>query len=176
LPTDDGQLERVSHAKANAVDDILDSIDVNEPVVIFYRFETDKTQLREIIKNRKVYELSGKVNELQKWKDATGGEVLIVQIQSGNAGVSFVRSMYCIYYSIGYSAGDLEQSTKRQHRSGQERNVMYYHVLCKNTVDIDIYNAIFKKMKTARDILNTSNADAELLMALLNKRKEQKGG
>lgn len=171
------RVERVSRAKADAVAELLDDISINEPVVIFYRFETDKQQLYELIgdksaKERKVYELSGKRNDLQAWKEDTSGSVLIVQIQSGNAGVSFVRAKYCIYYSVGYSAGDFEQSVKRLHRSGQDRNVIYYHILCKRTVDEKIYQSISAKMKVAREILNTSNSDDDIITYLMANKEQ----
>jgi len=173
IPLDDGGYEQVSNAKAEALEELLDDISVDEPVVIFYRFDTDKTQIIETVKKskRQLFELSGKKDELNEWKSSTTGDVLIVQIQSGNAGVSFVRSMYCIYYSIGYSETDLEQSIKRLHRSGQERNVMYHHILCKGTVDEKIYKKISSKMKVARDILDTSNSDSDIIAYLLENRE-----
>jgi hypothetical protein len=53
--------------------------------------------------------------------------------------VDFTRARYAVYYSIGYSLGDFEQSEKRLHRPGQKGSVTYYHIVTKDSIDEKIY-------------------------------------
>ncbi|HPK07479.1 MAG TPA: hypothetical protein PK773_06705, partial [Aminivibrio sp.] len=70
---------------------------------------------------------------------------------AGGVGISLVRARYCIYYSVGYSLGDYEQSLARIHRPGQDRPVLYVHLLAEDTVDERVYQAL----DTRRDVVET---------------------
>ena len=83
---------------------------------------------------RTARELSGSRHELEEWQDGAG-QVLAVQIQAGGLGVDLTRAAYCIYYSLGFSLSEYEQSLARVHRPGQTRPVAYYHLIAEHTVD-----------------------------------------
>lgn len=76
-----------------------------------------------------------------------------MQIQSGGAGVDFTRSRYCIYYSLGFSLGDYDQSLARIHRPGQQREVTYYHLIAKDTVDEQVYAALDARRDVVTSIM-----------------------
>jgi SNF2 family DNA or RNA helicase len=50
---------------------------------------------------------------------------------------------------VGYSLSDYDQFCARVHRPGQDRPVVYFHLIAENTVDQAIYKAIERK----RDII-----------------------
>lgn len=81
------------------------------------------------------------------------GDVLAVQIQAGGVGVDLSRAAYCVYYSLGFSLGDYEQSLARLHRPGQTRSVTYLHLVAKNTVDQQVYAALRKRRQVVEAIL-----------------------
>lgn len=83
--------------------------------------------------------------------------VLGAQIQTMDVGVTVVWAKYCIYYSIGFSRGDYDQSLARIHRPGQTRNVTYIHIMARGTVDEKVYNAI----ETGRAIVEYVLGQAE---------------
>ena len=62
-------------------------------------------------------ELSGRVNTLPEWQEGKT-DVIAVQIQAGGVGIDLTRASYCVYYSVGFSLGDYEQSLARVHRPG----------------------------------------------------------
>lgn len=146
---DDGSSEVVSTAKAKLLQDTL--YDMTElDVVVFARFRHDIDVIRAAATklNFKVYELSGKVNQLKQWEQSGG--LLIVQIASGNAGISLVRANHAIYYSIGYSLGEYMQSRARLRRPGQSKQVQFIHLIVKGTID----ELIIKAIQSKQDIAN----------------------
>jgi len=60
---------------------------------------------------------------------------LAVQIRTGAQSVDLTRARYAVYYSFGLSLGDYQQSLKRIHRVGQNRSVVYVHLLMQYTID-----------------------------------------
>ena len=131
-------------------------------MVVFARFHHD---LDEIIKtaeacDRPALELSGRVKQIQEWKNQGG--VLAVQIQTGGLGISLTEARYCIYYSLGYNLADYLQSMARVHRPGQTRPVQYIHILAENTIDVTVINALARKQDVVTSILERKHLDKTL--------------
>lgn len=150
----DGVMHRVSREKADLFEDIITDIGIKEPLVVFCNFTADIEVVREVAEmtGRTVSELSGHKNELAQWQ-AGESDVLVVQIKAGKEGVDFTRACICMYYSIGHSLGDYEQSLFRVRRPGQERNVIYYHLVASGTIDEDVYDGLDKKRDIVLSIL-----------------------
>ena len=149
-----GDYHRVGSEKAELFADIIEDIDIREPLIVFCNFTADIQAVKEaaIKSGRTVSELSGHANELADWQ-AGKTDVLAVQIKAGKEGVDFTRACLCFYYSIGHSLGDYEQSLCRPHRPGQERPVVYYHLVAEGTVDEDIYAGLEKKKDIVLSVL-----------------------
>ena len=143
-------------SKRVAFQEWLEDLPQNEPVVVFCRFRCD---LREIASaceklGRSCSELSGGSKAgLGQWQ-AGETSVLAVQIQSGGVGIDLTRASYCVYYSLGFSLGDYEQSLARVHRPGQTRCVHYYHIVTQDTVDEVVYDALKKRREVVDAVLH----------------------
>jgi SNF2 family DNA or RNA helicase len=145
--------QRVDTEKQNLLADVLDGLPKEEPVVIFYRFTADVQSIHEICteQGRTCCELSGRINELTKWQQ--NGQVLAVQIATGGLGVDLTRACYCIYYSVGYSLSEYEQSMARVHRPRQTRPVTYIQLIMKDTCDEKVYKALQAKADVVEEVL-----------------------
>lgn len=147
---EDGYSRKVTNnkapAKEKALAELMSDMPKGEAIVVFCRFHTDLEAVqRACADSGRIYrELSGRDNQLADWQNG-GGDVIGVQIQAGGAGVDLTRARYCIYYSVGYSLGDYEQSLARVHRPGQERPVFYYHLIARNTIETKLYQALEQK-------------------------------
>lgn len=161
LKTDDGELVQYGDEKLKLFEDLLGEIPQSEPVVVFCRFTSDIENVRGTCEasQRTCGELSGQGNDLAAWQ---AGEIdcLAVQIRSGGVGIDLTRAAYCVYYSMGHSLGDYQQSLARTHRPGQTRTVRYYHLLAEGTVDPTIYSALRKKQEVVEYILAGIKEDA----------------
>lgn len=155
-PVANGGIKEVPGAKPKleALLDIMDEIG-GKPVVIFTRFTDDvrviQAALTEAGISTKV--LVGGCHEHIEWQ-AGEGQVLIANIQAGSAGVNLNRARYCIYYSIGYSRTDYNQSRYRVRRKGSDitKPITYFHILMRGTIDEEILAGMSSKEHIANEL------------------------
>jgi SNF2 family DNA or RNA helicase len=154
LRLDDGSLQVVDDSKIALLADVLDDIPKDEPVVVFCRFTHDLQAVKELAASvgRPAAELSGEVKQLEEWQRGEYN-LLAAQLQAGGLGVDFTRSRYQIYYSLGFSLGDYEQSLKRIHRPGQTRSVLYIKLISQGTVDEKVRDALAERKQVVEKIL-----------------------
>lgn len=76
--------------------------------------------------------------------------------QSGGVGLNLVVSDLAIFYSNSFKLLDREQSEDRIHRIGQKSdNVLYIDLVCNNTKDGEVLEALEKKQDLATFIKNS---------------------
>lgn len=146
----------IGNEKATALAELFGDLPLAEPVVVFGKFVHDLERIVSVAKEckRQCMLLRGGHNELAAWKSAKGGEVLAVQIKTGDAGVDFTRAAYCVYYSIGcVSPGHFDQTKKRIDRIGQTRPVTYIHLVAKGTVDETVYTALQNRQDVIQAVI-----------------------
>ena len=154
LKTDDGNQLRIDDAKRRLLTDTLEDMGKDEPVVVFCRYHLDLDAVHEACRavGFESLELSGRQDDLARWQKGDG-QVLAVQTSAGGVGVDLTRARFSIYYSLGFSLGDYEQSEKRIHRPGQTRPVEYIHLVARNTVDVKIMRALARRAAIVESIL-----------------------
>lgn len=157
---DGGGVKQVGDEKSAALLELLADLPPTEPVVVFCRFLHDVAETRRIAEklDRRCFLLTGAAKQLNEWRDDDSGSVLAVQINSGGVGIDLTRAGYCVYYSLGFSLGDYEQSVARLDRQGQTRPVTYYHLVAKETVDEKVYGALRSKRKVVETVLDAYSA------------------
>lgn len=143
---DSGVTHQIDTAKEELLEDLLEDLDPDEPVVVFARFKPDLQAIHRAARKRgrTSAELSGRIDELALWKrgDPDGPTVLAVQIQAGGVGIDLTRAHYAIYYSLGFSLTDCLQSRARVRRPPQQRPVIYYHLTVRDSIDEIIESAL----------------------------------
>jgi SNF2 family DNA or RNA helicase len=154
VKTDNGIEHRIDDAKRKLMADTLEDMGQDEPVVVFCRYHLDLDAVHEACQavGFESLELSGRRDELSRWQNGTG-QVLAVQISAGGVGVDLTRARFSIYYSLGFSLGDYDQSLARIHRPGQARPVEHIHLVARNTVDVKIMRALERRAEIVGAIL-----------------------
>lgn len=171
LPVEDDKddttnLQQIDTGKQELLADLLEDLPVHEPLVVFFRFIYDADTIRQVVEaaGRRYYELSGRINQLEDWKTECPGDfpagVIAVQIRAGGAGVDLTRACYCVYYSLGFSLGDYDQSRRRINRPGQTRPVRFYHLIANGTVDEKVYAALKAKADVVSCIMDGIKLEA----------------
>lgn len=147
---DGGEEQELNTAKREALTEILEDIAPTDSVVVFCVFKHDLDEIHDaaIDTKRRPYELSGRMNQLDEWKE-NGGGVLAVQIQAGAEGVDMTTANYAVYFTLPHSLALYNQSKARLYRPGQKRPVSFIHLLAKDTVDELMYDSLNRK----RDII-----------------------
>lgn len=157
LPDDSGDEHQVDSSKEKLLEDLLEDISKDEPIVVFCRFRADlRTVRRAAMKlGRLAGELSGSESDLTAWQrgDERDPRILAVQIQAGGVGIDLTRARYAVYYSLGFSLADYLQSRARIRRPGQTRPVVYYHLIVRNTVDEHVMRALEKRQELIEGVL-----------------------
>jgi len=156
IKDDEGIAHTVGTAKADLLEDVLDEIGPDEPVVVFCRFRHDLDVVAAAAEKcgRAYGEVSGRANDLidAELPDIPG-LLFGVQMQSGGVGIDLTRARYGIYYSVGYSLSDYLQSRRRIHRPGQQKHTILAHLIASGTIDEEIYEAIESRESVVEYIL-----------------------
>lgn len=129
--------------KPEAVIDILNSTE--ESAVIFYAYTAEAALLRERIEKEgiRVYEVNGQRKEDAAFVADPDRAVLLAQYQAGAMGLNLQsKTRITIYYSPVDMSDLYDQSRKRTHRIGQSKPCLYYHILCEDSIDEDIVEAV----------------------------------
>lgn len=140
--------------KLDMLMEILDEIG-DKQVIIWCNFRHEIQTLMRVLGDR-ARSLYGGVDEEYK-SDAVAGfksgsfQYLVAHPQSAGVGLTFVNCHNQIFYSLSYSFEDYEQCRARTHRAGQKNPCMYYHLICNNSIDETIMNAL--KTKQSADQL-----------------------
>lgn len=142
-------------AKLDETMAVLDEIG-GKPTVIFTRFIEDVRRIKTACEQEgyRVKLLVGGQHEHVEWQ-AGEGDILIANIAAGSTGVNLSRARYCIYYSVGHSRTDYNQSRARVRRPGSDLSypITYYHILMRDTVDEEIRAALQSKEDVANQLL-----------------------
>lgn len=99
-------------------------------------------------------ELSGRVNHLEEFKRGEA-PTIAVQIQSGGVGVDLSRAAYTVYFAPTYDGGAYEQSLRRTRRPSKHKHssFFYYHLVARNTIDVQIFQALKMKKRISDAVL-----------------------
>ena len=144
------ELVKKDNSKEESFQEIVENISFDEKIVVFAKYRKDFESIEAVCKKlkRKYGEISGVRDDYSDWKK-NKIDVIAVQYDSGAESISLVEAKYCVYYSHTFSYGKYSQSVKRTHRPGQNRCVIYYHMISKvkgiKTVDEKIREALEQK-------------------------------
>lgn len=156
------RVEKIDSGKPELLLDICEDIG-EEPIIVFCRFQHDLDEVKSVAEKlgRTYGEISGRSKSALSDKAELQDNVQIagVQIQAGGVGIDLTRARYGIYYSVGFSLGDYEQSLARIHRPGQTKPVIYYHLVANGTIDETVYSNLSNKRDVVKSIMETRKED-----------------
>lgn len=153
--TQEKKLFRLDTTRREVLEDILQGLSADEPVVVFAQYTYDLKQVRSACASvgRKYSELSGREDTEAAWQ-AGKTSVIGVQFSKGSEGVDLTRARYLVYYTMTDRLALYLQSKKRIHRPGQTRPVFYIHLVAETcTGQPTIDNTIMQAVKMKQDIV-----------------------
>lgn len=127
--------------KYQAFSDLLDSTE--DRLIVFYNFNEEYKRLAEICEKRKrtISYVNGHARDLDAYEE-DASSVTFIQYQAGAMGLNLQKANKIVYFSPTLSSELYEQSKKRTHRIGQEKPCFYWNMICRGTVEEDIYAAL----------------------------------
>lgn len=138
-------------SKINYVLDLIES--TSDRLIIFYNFNAEIERLREKINpKRPVSVVSGEIKDLKAYEQ-NDDSITFVQYQAGAMGLNLQKANKIIYFTLPDGGAELfEQSKKRIHRIGQNRPCFYYILLCKNTIEEEIFSNVCEKSQRIKNL------------------------
>ena len=160
---DDGNVQVVSEAKAKLFNEVLtDVLDAGDKAVVFARFTADLDVIEAAIKRASVQwagirgstPQSKRGSEVNRFQTDPECKVFVAQIQTAGLGITLTAASTAIFYGLDFSFANYDQALGRVDRIGQTRKVTNVHLLCQDTVDETVIEALKRKRNVADAIVD----------------------
>ncbi|WP_270333074.1 DEAD/DEAH box helicase [Ligilactobacillus acidipiscis] len=131
-----------SITKLQATQDLIES--TSDRLVIFYNFDAELKALKKLCGERPISEINGHVKNLDNYENCSDS-ITLVQYQAGSMGINLQKANKMIYFTLPEKSEFFEQSQKRIHRIGQDRPCFYYLMMCKGSLEEQIYQTLLER-------------------------------
>lgn len=133
-----------SQTKLEAFKELIQS--TNDRVIVFYNFTAELVELEGILNElgRPFSLVTGSCKRLDEY-EACDDSVTLIQYQAGAMGLNLQKANKIIYFTLPERSDLFEQSKKRIHRIGQERPCFYWIMVCKGSVEEQIYQTLLER-------------------------------
>lgn len=137
--------------KLQAFEDLLSS--TQDRLIVFYNFNIELDAMKFICQKleKPISEVNGNIKDLTAYENFNNS-ITLVQYQAGAMGLNLQKSNKIIYFTLTDRSELFEQSKKRIHRIGQKNACFYYLLICKNSVEEDIYENLKKRKDYTDDL------------------------
>lgn len=159
--------EQISTAKLDALSEIIEDYCCasGKKLVIFARFivevEAIKTLAQKVIgQGKKVVSIQGSVPKeqrggiIEQFQTDPDTLIFVGQIDTAGVGVTLTASDTTVYYSKTWNYATYEQSMSRIHRIGQKNTCTYIDLVCENSIDSKITDALKRKSDLAKNVVD----------------------
>lgn len=156
VPNEDGDLLRLGWDKREALEELLDSVDPEETVIVFANFHPDLDAIAEAAKRtgRKYGEISGRQSDYLDWRRGKKSfGVIGVQTQAGAESINLTKSNIGVFFSLPLSLDLFKQARKRLHRPGQKRKVKFAYLIAKGTWDVKTRRSLLRREDVLQGVL-----------------------
>lgn len=140
-----------SEHKLQAFNDLINSTESG--LIVFYNFNNELETLRAICEEneRPVSIINGSEKNLDNY-NRHDNAVVLVNYQAGAMGLNLQKYNKIIYFTPTFSAENYMQSAKRIHRLGQQQPCFYYQLICKDSIEENIYKALEQRIDYTEEL------------------------
>lgn len=141
---------KIHDKKLEALDDIVE-FNEGKPILVFYNFKHDLDRIKKRFSylNPKTLDTE---EDVKAWNEGKI-KLLLCHPASAGHGLNLQSGGHIIvWFSLTWSLELYQQANARLHRQSQKNNVIVHHLICKNTVDETVMEALKNKVKV-QDLL-----------------------
>lgn len=127
----------------------------NTRVTVFYNYTAELNTIIPMLETlKRPYSMyNSKSHDLTTFKENDNG-VALVQYKSGSTGLNeFVISHICVFYSVPDGSTTMIQAKGRLNRNGQTHKPIFYHLICKGTVEEKLYDLVQDGVDVTEEIM-----------------------
>lgn len=156
-----GEAHHIHDRKLDALEDLIEGAN-GKPVLIAYWYQHDLSRIEKRLKAKKMpYAKLDTSASIEKWNK---GEipVLIAHPASSGHGLNLqAGGSTIIWFGLTWSLELYQQTNARLWRQGQKETVVIHHIICKDTIDEDVMEALNRKEKTQSALIDAVKANLE---------------
>lgn len=130
-----------SKYKLEAFKELVES--TQDRLIVFYNYNAELEALKRICDTlkRPYSQVNGQVKDLYAYENENNS-ITLIQYQAGAKGLNLQKANKIIYFTLTDKCEDWMQSQKRIHRIGQDKTCFYYILMCKGSIEEDVYSAL----------------------------------
>lgn len=151
-----GYLDFKEPAKVTKLDMLLEEIlsDPREKVVVWTRFRDTAIKLWERYRSRygAVLLIGGGEGSASQLNEPTC-RMIVSTIQMGASSISLTAARNAIYESLDDVSRNFTQSMARINRTGQTLDCRYWVLMCKDTLEEELFDTTLDKIRISEDVL-----------------------
>jgi len=112
---------------------------------------------------------------ISRFKRDPNCRLLVCHPASVGHGLTLVSANFVFYYSLSHNFEEFYQSYRRNSRPGQKRVMTYYFLICPDTIDEEMLDAIRSK-KNLSDLVTDGRISREDILGQRKERRATRGG
>lgn len=158
---DDGKTNKVSTAKLDALEDIIDSMVADgRKLIVMARFIPEMDEIEAMLQKKRIQYavirggIIDRDDQVFTFQHDPECMVFLGQIAAAGLGLTLTAASTMVFYSLDYSMSNYEQAKARIHRVGQKNTCHYIHLVAEKTVDAKVIKALKNKTDLARSIVD----------------------
>ena len=161
LTDDEHHVRPVSHAKLDALSDIIDAaVSDGQKLVVMARFVAEMDDIEELLKGKGIgYAVvrggvKDRDDEVKQFQTDPSCQVFVGQIAAAGLGITLTAAHTMVFYSLDYSMSNFDQAKARIHRVGQKQKCLYIYLIARGTVDSKVLRSLRKKVNLAKALVD----------------------
>lgn len=162
---DEKNVNTVSTAKLDALSDIIDTaMAENKKLVIMARFVHELDDIQELLTKKMIGyaavrgSTKNRDSEIHRFQTNDTCRVFVGQIATAGHGITLTAASTMIFFSYDYSMTNFDQAKARIHRVGQTNNCHYIYLVCRDTIDCKVLQALRQKLDLAQMLMDDYRA------------------
>ena len=173
---DNWAMHEYENERIELLEDVISEIPSDEQVIIWAKYIYDIEQIcKSLGKTHAVY--TGKQNEKQKEAakqafKSGAAQYFVATPSSGGHGLTLNEASTVIFYNNGFKYSERIQAEDRCHRIGQDKKVHYIDIVCSDSIDERIMDAISTKASTLHSFqreIDAAKGDKKKLKELIRR-------
>lgn len=153
--SNEGSVYEIHEEKLDALEQIVEESQ-GEPILLFYNFKFDLERLKLRFPQARVLEDS---EDIKAWNNGKIS-LLMAHPASCGHGLNLQKGGHIIvWYGLTWSLELYQQANARLNRQGQEKPVMIYHIIAKDTAEERVLQALNTKATTQNKLIECVKAE-----------------